>query len=159
MKKVSKEKLEDLRIEAEKRYKKVGVIVCPYFNEPVLFSGRGLEHIKFKGRNQSRSYNDQYVRLRYLYLAPIIVAKSATIQGIVYRKEFLALKRNKRRQKDLVDVYYFEFIAVMNGVRVCIIVRQVKDSPKHFWSIVPLWKSDKYTGRRVLGEKGLVKKY
>ncbi len=45
---------------------------------------------------------------------------------------------------------YYEFVSVMNGYRVRVIVKQVEDGPKYFWSIIPFWKMDKNTGERLM---------
>lgn len=47
------------------------------------------------------------------------------------------------------DVTYYEFIAVLNSVRVKVIVKEVAGREKHFWSVIPFWGIDKNTSRRV----------
>jgi len=49
------------------------------------------------------------------------------------------------------SVTYYEFVAVINDYRVRVIMKEVEGgSGKYFWSIIPFWKMDKITGRRLL---------
>ena len=48
------------------------------------------------------------------------------------------------------DVSYYEFIAVLDSVRVKVIVKEVAGGEKHFWSVIPFWGIDKNTSRRIL---------
>lgn len=44
---------------------------------------------------------------------------------------------------------FYEFIAVLDKVRVRVIIKQVANGPKYFWSIIPFWKNGQ-NGRRKL---------
>ena len=48
------------------------------------------------------------------------------------------------------DVIYYEFIAVINNIRVKVIVKEVLGGEKHFWSVIPFWGIDKATNKRIL---------
>ena len=52
--------------------------------------------------------------------------------------------------RTMKDVTYYEFIAIMDNVRVKIIIKEVLGGEKYFWSIVPFWGIDKATSRRIL---------
>jgi hypothetical protein len=47
-------------------------------------------------------------------------------------------------------VTYYEFIAVLKRNRVRIIVKQVENGQKYFWSIVPFWGMNEETMTRIL---------
>ncbi|MBL4644470.1 MAG: hypothetical protein JKX80_01240, partial [Candidatus Pacebacteria bacterium] len=90
---ISEEKVERAREQAEKYYKSINSVPCPYFKgEKITFNARGLEHIKFKDVRQARSNKDQYIRFRLLQLAPEILKMSRTLQGISHRKNMERLK-------------------------------------------------------------------
>jgi hypothetical protein len=72
------------------------------------------------------------------------------LQGISETRQFEAQKTNSRWEHVLKDVTYFEFIAVVNKLRIKIIIKQVLGAEKHFWSIVPFWKIDKINSKRIL---------
>lgn len=110
---------------AEERYKKIGEVRCPYLGCAVRFAANGLEHIKFTGRGRSRPKHDQLIRLKLLHLAPKVVGMSHTLQGIQQRNQFETIKVNKRREKQMKLVTYYEFVAVLKGTRVKVIVKRV----------------------------------
>lgn len=136
--------------EAMSLYKDVGNIWCPYFKEQIAFNAKGLKHLKFQGERKARLRRDQYTRLRLLSLAPQIVKDSHTLQGVSMRKNFERMNINGRWETRLCMVIYYEFVAVIKDVRVRVIVKQVENHPKYFWSIIPFWKMDKITGARML---------
>lgn len=139
-----------MKLEAERMYKRFESIFCPYLKEYVAFNSRGLEHIKFKGRGHARSHQDQYIRLRSISLAPKILSLSHTLQGYFESHELVLTKTKNRREKIAKKVIYYEFVSVVQNVRIRIIVRAPEGEQKYFWSIIPFWKTDKVTGRRLL---------
>lgn len=141
---------EKIKLQGENFYKSITEVYSPYFKEKISFNAKGLEHLKFKEKNHARSQDDQYIRLKLLHLAPKILKLSNTIQGFSERKVFELNRSNHRNEKILVDVVYYEFIAVLEKVRVRIIVKKVGISPKYFWSVIPHWKVDKITGKRKM---------
>lgn len=136
---MKKESFDFIKAKAESFYKSIGSVRCPYFNESIGFNAKGLDHIKFKKWNKTRSVSDQYMRLKHVGLAPKVISKSATLQGQSITKEIEKIKINNRWEKKLVNVYYFEFIAIFDGVRVRIILKQIENGDKYFWSIIPFW--------------------
>lgn len=52
----------------------------------------------------------------------------------------------------LKHVTYYEFIAVIKRNRVKIIVKQIENGKKIFWSIIPFWGMNKDTATRMLHE-------
>jgi hypothetical protein len=80
-----------------------------------------------KNRNKSRTKSDQYLRLKFLKLTPYILKKSGTLQ------EF-----NKKE-----NIRYFGFVAIINNIRLKIIIKQEGNNNPYFWSIIPFWKREK----------------
>lgn len=148
--KIDIEKLEKAKKDAEDYYKSVKEIYCPYFKEKIAFNAKGLEHVKFKGRWKARSRYDQYIRFRLIALAPQIIRDSHTLQGLYETHSFEHEKRNKRWDKILRQVTYYEFIAIIKRARARIIVKQVENEPKYFWSIIPFWKTENMTSKRII---------
>src|SRR3989344_1664250 len=150
MSEVDPEKFERICQEAETFYRSVGKVWCPYFKEDIAFNAKGLEHIKFSRIRQARSHIDQYIRLKLISLAPVILKQSHTLQGVSVRKNFERMKINSRWEVVMRTVTYYEFVAIVNGARIRVIVKQVEGGQKYFWSIIPFWKMDKRTGEKVL---------
>ncbi|MCK5021996.1 MAG: hypothetical protein KAR54_01995 [Candidatus Pacebacteria bacterium] len=148
--KIDKEKFKKEKLKAEGFYKNLVPVLCPYFQEKIIFNAKGLEHLKFKKKNSARNLEDQFIRLRLLYLAPQIIKSSKTIQGISGRKVFELLRINNRNEHKMVNAQYFEFIAVIDGIRARVVIKQIGDSPKYFWSIIPFWKMNKENGTRKI---------
>lgn len=144
------EKFEKVKNKAEEFYKTLDSVYCPYLKEKVNFNAKGLDHIKFKTWNRTRIRDDQYMRLKLIHLAPEAIQKSNTIQGHSETKEFERKKINNRWEKILTPVFYYEFVAILEGIRVRVIVRNVEGGEKHFWSIIPFWKMNKENGKRLL---------
>ena len=144
------EQFRDTKAKGEGLYKTIGDVYCPYFREKVSFGAQGLEHLKFKRREKARPEKDQFMRFKLLRLAPEILQASHTLQGVQETKKFERVRVHSRTDTILVDVSYFEFIAVIRRNRVRIIVKQIAGRQKFFWSIVPFWRMDEATLSRIL---------
>lgn len=135
------------RIVAETKYKNMDSVHCPYFNEEISFNSKGLEHLKFKSKRKVRERKDAFIRFKNIHLAPKIIKSSKTLQEIHTRKIFIEIKTNNRKESVLKNCNYYGFIAILKDgqymKRLKIIIRQVEGGKKHFWSIIPYWKSNK----------------
>jgi len=49
-----------------------------------------------------------------------------------------------------LQVHYYEFVAILKDKRVRVVIKQIDDGPKFFWSIIPFWKIDKNNNRRKM---------
>lgn len=145
---IDDKKFERVKNDAEDFYKHVGEINCPYFNETIAFNAKGLEHLKFLRKNHARPREDQYTRLRLIHLAPQVIKLSRTIQGISHTKNLETWRSNKKTEMVMKPVGYYEFVAILNDVRVRVVVKQVDNGPKYFWSIIPFWKVNKNNNQR-----------
>jgi len=141
---------EKVRIDAEAFYASIGEIRCPHFGEKVGFNAAGLKHLKFKSDKVARPHSEQYARLKLLTFAPQVLSLSHTVQGVWHTKHFERIRMHSRTDTILKPIFYYEFIAVLENLRVKVIVKQVDDGQKFFWSIIPYWKFDSVNSRRVL---------
>jgi hypothetical protein len=151
--KYTKEQFDELKLKGEEFYKSVGEVYCPYLKEKVSFNDKGLEHIKFKQHmGKMRNEHDQYMRFKLLHIVPEILRLSGTVQGIEETKKIERIRMNSRTDLVLKPVTYYEFIAVVKRNRVKIIVKQIDNGQKFFWSIIPFWGMDQETMTRILYE-------
>ena len=143
MKRNNLEKLNKIKKLAEKEYKSIGKVFCPYLKKEINFNAKGLHHLKTKGWNKARLVSDQYLRFKFLKLAPLVVSKSHTLQEYNEDQQFERMKINSRWEKRLVKVFYYAFISVCGDkdVRVKIIIKEIEGRDPYFWSVVPFWKS------------------
>lgn len=144
------QKFEKAHIDAEEVYKKLNEVWCPYFKEKITFNSKGWEHLRFSRIRHARARQDQYVRLRLISIAPQIINTSHTLQGVSTRKNMEREKGHGKWSSIMRVSTYYEFVAIINGYRIRVIVKQVEDGPKYFWSIIPFWKMDKITGQRLM---------
>ena len=110
----NQKEFEKIKADAEALYEKLPDIFCPYFQKKIAFNAKGLKHLRFKAERRARSRNDQYARLKLLHLAPEVLKKSHTLQGVWETKKFEQQKTNNRWENVLKTVRFFEFIAVLN---------------------------------------------
>lgn len=127
---------------SEELYKSFEPVRCPYFNELVYFTGQGLKHLKFKGERLERLLQDQYMRFKLLPMAPLVLKRSGTVQAVSSRQGFEFVRRNNKTESFVVQRMYYEFVAVVEDVRVRIIVKQIDGGQLFFWSIIPYWKME-----------------
>ena len=141
---------EEIKIKAEEIYKNIKEIYCPYFKEKISFNSKGLEHLKFKRKEKTRGVEDQYMRLKLLHLAPEILKMSHTLQGVLETKKFEKVRMHGRTDTVLKPVNYYEFIAVVKRNRIRVILKEVDQGEKFFWSIIPFWGMNDTTMARIL---------
>lgn len=146
----NQEEFEKIKDEAEKLYATFNSVYCPYFSEKIFFNAKGIRHLKFKSDQQARPRKDQYPRLKLLYLAPKVLNKSHTLQGIWITKIFEPNKTNSKWKYIMKNVIFYEFIAVFDNIRAKVIIKEVLGEEKYFWSIIPYWGIDKNYGKRIL---------
>jgi len=139
------EKFNEIKEDAEEWYKKLDRADCPFLKRKVNFNAKGLDHIKFKAWNKTRPVSDQYLRLKFLRLAPKILEKSGTLQEYNETKNFERVNYGSRWQKLMVPVKYYGFVAILNySTKVKVIVKEVAGGQPYFWSIIPFWKNKKH---------------
>ena len=141
------ENFEGVRLRGEELYRTFSATHCPYLGEKVLFNAQGMEHVRFKQQRKARPQQDQYMRLKLLHLAPIVIKSSSTLQGVWETKIFEKVRMHSRTDTVLKNVFY-EFVAVIERVRVKVIVKRIVGSCPIFWSIIPYWGVDRNTQKK-----------
>lgn len=145
----TEEQFKEVKKKGEELYKSLGEVYCPYFKGKVLFSSSGLEHLKFKRREKTRLEQDQYMRFKLIHLAPEIIKLSHTVQEALKINKFERVRSHNRTDIVLKNVSYYKFIALIKRDRVKVIVKQIENGEKFFWSIIPYWDMDENTKSRL----------
>ncbi|PWB38436.1 MAG: hypothetical protein C3F02_03720 [Parcubacteria group bacterium] len=135
------EKLDRVKDEAEKFYGTIREVHCPYLGRKVNFNSKGLDHIKFKEWNKARSLSDQYLRLKFLKLTKTVIERSHTVQEFNQKNSLERQNTNSRWEKKMVIVRYYGFVAIVNEVRIKVIIKEVNNGVPYFWSVIPFWKT------------------
>lgn len=55
-----------------------------------------------------------------------------------------------QKMKAKIEESYYEFIAVIENIRVKVIVKHVEGGEKFFWSIIPFWRVNGEASKRIL---------
>jgi len=139
---ISEKKFKRTREEAEKQYKQIKTVWCPYLQSKVHFNSEGFEHLLFKSWNRTRSRVDQYVRLRLFPIAVKIIRKSHTLQEYDECRMFVRQKINSRWENRAKMVRYYVFIAIDKdrNVRLKVIIKEIEGGSKFFYSLYPSWR-------------------
>lgn len=108
-------------------------ISCPVFpNEKVILNAKGINHLIYKG-NRSRRETERILTNIRLLPSAIKVLKYATF-----------LQEESDYIKDDIKYFFWTFEAVVDSRRIKVIVRQIGKGKKHFWSVIPAWRKDRY---------------
>ncbi len=135
------QKFEILKEEAEKSYRSIGEVYCPYLKKAVKFNAKGLDHIKLKQWNKARLISDQYLRLKFLKLTPLVIKNSHTVQEFHEKNSLERQSVNSRWERKMVLVKYYGFVAILNNARIKVIVKEISGGLPFFWSVIPFWKT------------------
>jgi hypothetical protein len=124
----------------EEFYRSIEKVYCPYFKDYIYFNDVGLEHLRFKNSFTIRPTKDSVVRFNLMSKVVKILTISHTLQGISNRNRFENRFVNGRKEKALLFVKYYEFIAIIDTKKIKIIIKQTEGNPKIFLSVIPLYK-------------------
>jgi len=149
-------KFETVKTQADNYYKKIGKVKCPALGDYVGFTSEGFNHLMFKGKSE-RTKNNQMTKFKLLSAGTKTIKLTTTVQE--YDESMIEVKRTKKVRgkrrpiRENVLAKYWCFIAIINGLKIKTVVRQVGTGKKHFWSVIPDWDTNKYSNF------ALVKKY
>lgn len=127
---------EQAKKEAKKIYSKIGRIPSPALNnECIAFTSKGFTHIIRKGRNP-RPRSEQKRRFRLIPYAEKIVKKPNGT--IIYRTTETKSWINRHGEKVLLTstAHFWTFVEKINNRSVKVVVRQLNQGQRHFFSIM-----------------------
>ena len=127
---------EKAKQQAKQIYSKIGRIKCPALgDEYVFFASAGFDHILRKGRIP-RTRNEQKRRFTLIPYAENII-KNPTAK-MTYRKLDVKEKINRHGEKILIEsvAHFWTFEEKINDCIVKIVVRQLENKNKHFFSVM-----------------------
>ena len=108
-------------------------IYSPSFpNEKIVFNAKGINHLIYNGNRSRRERSRIETNIRLL-------------PGAIKLLKIMPLPQEESFYKSEGILYKFwTFEAVINERRIKVIVRQVGRGQKHFWSVIPAWRKDRY---------------
>lgn len=129
-------------------YRSVVKVFCPYFDggseSEVSFNSDGFEHLIYKEWNKTRSREDQYYRFRLLPLAVTVLKQSGTLQEYDEKMVFIRRRSRGTWHKVMKLARYFIFVAIIDDLRIKVVVKAVEGGQMNFHSVYPCW--DKRVG-------------
>jgi len=110
---------------AKEEYKKIGHVECPAFdNKKVIFNNYGFNHLIRKG---------QELRPIEIQIERINLTKKYATQ--ILKSSYNYMTYLKDVDKDNHTAYFWSFISKKDGLNIRVVVRQLENGPKHFFSI------------------------
>ena len=142
-----------IREDAHSFYQKIGAVRCPALNNEVVhFNAEGFNHLIYKGRRRERSKNDQITKFKLLPKAKTIVEISTTHQEYDESLTTIRKKRFGKTVEETTTVKYWGFVGIIQNFRVKVIVRQIGNGQKHFWSVIPAWITSHYRDIKLISQ-------
>ncbi len=80
----------------------------------------------------------------------MIVEISTTFQEYDESLIEIIKKKYKKRIKETSSVCYWGFVSIIKGHRIKVIVRQIGNGRKHFYSVIPAWAITYYRYIKIL---------
>lgn len=132
-----------IKIQARELFLTVKHVHCPAFpSEKIVFNAKGLHHLFYKGSKKVQTRTKAEIRIR-IQLLPLAIDLLKIMP--VYQEESVYQLKNK--------VYRFwAFEGIVGGRRIKVIVRQVGNGAKHFWSVIPGWRKIRGAVRNARGD-------
>ena len=125
-------------------YEKIGRVRCPALNnEYVHFNSEGFTHLLYKNKTP-RTRNEILTKLKLVTRARDIVAKTTTYQEYDEALEMLTLKKMKRKSTESCIVKYWGIVAIHKERRLKVVIRQIGNGQKNFYSVIPCWSTSQY---------------
>ena len=99
----------------------------------------------YKGNRTERTKQDQITKLKLLGRAVELVRIATTHQEYEESIKEFSVKKFKQKVRESKIVKYWGLIAIMNGWKIKVIIRQIGDNgQRHFWSVIPNWVTSQY---------------
>ena len=140
-----------IKEDAANWYHRIGRVAAPVFgSELVHFTSEGFNHLVYKNARTERSKAAQITKFRLLGNSLKLIKTATTFQE--YEESIKEFSVQKFRKRVLVPkiVKYWGLIAIMDTWKIKVIVRQVGNGNKHFWSAIPNWTTSQYRDLKYL---------
>lgn len=142
-----------IREKADIFYHGINHIRCPALNNDIInFSAEGFRHLMYKGqkRIQERDRDVQIMKFKLLPRAKMILEVATTFQE--YQENLVEIKKKKHKRVIFENTIarYWGFVAIIRDRRVKVIVKQIGNGQKQFWSVIPAWSKSYYKDIKII---------
>jgi hypothetical protein len=140
------------REEAEEFYKAVGSVRCPALGgECVHFTSEGFNHLIYKtGKKAPRDASVQVMRFDLLPKAKLLLEQTTTFQEYEEEYRYVPVNRHGGYRRENMLVRAWGFIAIISRFRIKVVVEQTGNGKKHFYSVIPAWKTRQYRDIKLI---------
>jgi hypothetical protein len=152
MSKFDSKKYKNAKEVAEGFFRKNSKINSAALGEVVLNSA-GLSHLIWKDekRKHKRDWKNQVKRFHLLQYARQILANMSYYQEYLENLEEIKGEHHGKVFKENKIIKYWGFIAIIEDkIRIKIILRKIGNGNIHFWSIIPIWKTEGYKNIKIV---------
>lgn len=136
---MEQDKLKKAIEKAKGAYPLQGQIRCPYFQDSIVLTSDGFNHLQYKGNRMLRNVDEQILKLTLLSKALEIIKGAGTLQEYRRGTEKVGKKGNDGFYKTK-DIEYWGFHAIIgkNYLRkIVVILKRVGNGKIIFWSVMP----------------------
>lgn len=129
----------------KKIFDEVKEVDCPTFqDEKIIFNAKGINHLIYKGNRSMREVSRIKTNIRLLPRA------------IKLLKIMPVAQEEASYEVNGIKFKYWAFEGVIEGRRIKIVIRQKGNGKKHFFSVIPCWRKDRFG--EVKNSKGDLRK-
>ncbi len=113
--------------EIKNKYQKLGKVFCPYLKRDISFNAKGFRHLMYKNHIRKRSEQEVEERASYFQSAKDVLSVTTTLQEKEMHPETELLKES----------VLFGFIAILENIKLKIIVKKDGEGGWYFFSVIP----------------------
>ena len=122
----------DYKLKIKSFFNQVRQVQNPALGEIIYFNAKGINHLLYKNNRNLRQKDRIKANFILLPRATKLLEKSTFWQ------------EESHYVKDKSKYFFWAFEAVVDQRRIKVIVRQVNSGKKHFWSVIPAWRKNRY---------------
>lgn len=119
---------------AKEYYSQIREVYCPKLRDIVIFNSSGFRHLEWKG-NKQRTRKMQIERFSLLPCARRILSNPYVKKKYRQRRQVYKINRRGKKFTAIANVHFWALSGVINAKNIKVIVRQIGNGKKHFFSI------------------------
>ncbi|MCX6713555.1 MAG: hypothetical protein NTV48_00410 [Candidatus Vogelbacteria bacterium] len=141
----------EIRKQTAELYSSFGKVRCPALgNEWVHFTSEGFNHLIYKTKKKPRDLRVQIMKFELLGKAKFIIEKSTTFQEYEEYFDYLKIEKFGRKVYENTTVRCWGLVAIVKRFRVKVVIRQIGNGKKEFYSVIPAWFTKQYRDIKII---------
>lgn len=140
----------EIKKESKELYDSFCKIFSPAIGSHVHFTSNGFNHLVYKNAKKKRDKKTQILRFDLLKKAKYIIEVSTTFQELEEDFEYTRVNRHGKYVSMNLIVRHWAFVAIVDNLRVKVVLRQVGNGKVEFFSVIPGWKLRQYRDIKII---------